>query len=361
MFGFIVGILFIITGIVGCVWLCARDEGKYSAIPIAVGTVLGIACILLSCITSVATGHTGVLTKFGEVQEETFDAGLHFKAPWISVIEMDNRVQKETIELSCFSSDIQEVTCSYAINYQINKANAQELYKSVGKDYYDTAIVPNVSESVKTIMAHYTAEELVGNRDTLASSIEKMLGEELGKYNIEVVSTAIEDLDFTDTFTNAVEAKQVAAQQKLKAEIEQAQAVKQAEADAQVAKTKALAEAEVAKTKANADAEIAKIKAEADMQVAQIGADSAEYQGRKEAAIALQRLASINGWTVVVGENGVNGLVKANGEVVNEEELEAGAKKYLEWQFLEAWDGKYPEYYMGEGNVSTILGVGGIG
>ena len=108
---------------------------------------------------------------------------------------------------------------------------------------------------------------------------------------------------------------------------------------------------------AEMDAEIAKIKAEADMQVAQIGADSAEYQGRKEAAIALQRLASINGWTVVTNENGINTLVKANGEIVSAEELEIGSKKYMQYQFLETWNGEYPNYYVGSDNVSTILGT----
>ena len=36
----------------------------------------------------------------------------------------------------------------------------------------------------------------------------------------ELVSTSIEDMDFTDAFTNAVEEKQVAQQNKLRAETE---------------------------------------------------------------------------------------------------------------------------------------------
>ena len=40
------------------------------------------------------------------------------------------------------------------------------------------------------------------------------------------------------------------------------------------------------------------VDSEADAKVAEISANAAEYQGQKDAAIALQRLASINGWTV---------------------------------------------------------------
>ena len=69
-----------------------------------------------------------------------------------------------------------------------------------------------IAESVKTVVAQYTAEELIGMRNVLASGIENILSEQLEGFNIILVTTAIEDMDFTDSFTNAVEAKQVADQ-----------------------------------------------------------------------------------------------------------------------------------------------------
>jgi regulator of protease activity HflC (stomatin/prohibitin superfamily) len=162
-----------------------KPYAKFSWIPIVVGIIIFVVATASACYASIETGHTGVVTIFGKVENYTLDAGIHIKAPWQTVVQMDNRVQKATVKLECFSSDIQEVSCVYTMNYQINKANAQEIYKTVGKDYYDTVITPNVAESVKTIMAHYTAENLVGNRDSLASEIETLLGSQLEKYNIE--------------------------------------------------------------------------------------------------------------------------------------------------------------------------------
>lgn len=46
-----------------------------------------------------------------------------------------------------------------------------------------------------------------------------MLTENLSRYNIKVSTTAIEDMDFTDAFTDAVEANQVAEQKKEQASI----------------------------------------------------------------------------------------------------------------------------------------------
>ncbi len=297
---------------------------KFALLSVVVGLVLGALLVWAGCIASVPTGHTGVLTTFGRVENETLDAGFNMKAPWQKVIKMDNRVQKANTTLSCFSSDIQEVTVSYTLNYQIDKANAQEIYKTVGTSYYETVIVPNIAEAVKVVNARYTAEQLVGLRSELAAEIEVVLTENLAKYNIQVVSTAIEDMDFTDAFTNAVEAKQVAAQNKLQAEIEQAQKVMEQEAAAQMAVIQAQANAETAKIQAQANAETAKIKAEADLEVVKIEADGVEYAGQKEAAAN-----------------------KAISESLTDE--------LLEYYYIQNWDGQLPDTYVGSDDVSTII------
>ena len=292
---------------------------KYTALAIIIGILLGALLTCLGCVASVDTGHVGIVRTFGKVEDYTFDSGMHFKAPWNSVVQMDNRVQKTPNELPCFSSDIQEVTTTYTVNYQISKTNAQNLYRDVGTNYLETVVNPTIQESVKTVVAKYTAEQLIGKREVLAAEIETLLAENLKKYNIDVVSTAIENMDFTDSFTNAVEAKAVAAQNKLQAQIDQERMTMEAEQAAERAKIEAAAQAEVDKMNATAQAEVDMIKAQADKTVAEIGADSAEYQGKKEAAIALQRLASINGWTVVHNSTtDINELYKANGEKVSE-------------------------------------------
>jgi regulator of protease activity HflC (stomatin/prohibitin superfamily) len=103
-------------------------------------------------------------------------------------------------------------------------------------------------EAVKTVTAKYTAEELITDRTRLAMGIEDELSNALSKYNIELVSTSIEDIDFTDAFTDAVEAKQVAQQNKLRAETEAETKIIQANAEAEVKRIEADAEAYVNET-----------------------------------------------------------------------------------------------------------------
>lgn len=274
-------------------------------------SLFGLIICLIGFIKTVPTGSTGIVTTFGRIENITLDAGIHFMAPWKKVVNMDNRTQKQSIEMQCFSSDIQEVSVIYTVNYQINKANAQEIYRTIGKEYFDKIVMPKALEAVKSVFAKYTAEALVASRAGLSKEIEAVLVDDLSKQNIQITATSIENIDFTDAFTNAVEAKQVAEQNKLKAQTEQAQATLEAQAQA---------ERQVIKAQADADASI--LAAKADAEVAKISSDSALYQGEKEASI-LQR----------VGEQ----LAKY--------------PDLVKYKYIEGWDGKMPQTILGNSDV----------
>ena len=234
--------------------------------------LVGVLVIVFSCYVSIPAGHTGVVTTFGSVENYTLEAGMHFKLPWQEVIKMDNRVQKSTQDMSCFSSDIQEVSMTYTVNYQISKQDAMTIYKTIGIGYYDTVIAPCITESVKIVTAQYTAEDLVSSRSLMASQIEEVLSQKLAAYNIELVGASIENMDFTDAFTDAVEAKQVAEQNKLRAETEAQQRVLEANAAAEIKRIEAEADAYELTTRAEAEAEAPAVGIVADRIVAVVRA-----------------------------------------------------------------------------------------
>lgn len=261
---FITGIVLAVLGVIAAIITGVAYSGK-AAMGIGIATaVLLILCLVFSCMANVPTGHTGVLTTFGKVENHTLEAGMNFKAPWQEVICMDNRVQKQSTDLICFSSDIQEVSMKYTVNYQISAADAMTIYKTIGIDYYTNIIVPNITESVKTAVAQYNAEALVSGRSELSKVIQDDLTIRLAAYNIIVVSASIEDMDFTDAFTNAVEAKQVAEQNKLKAQTEAEQKIIEANAEAEIRRVNAEAEAAAKKIAADAEAYEIEVKAEAE-------------------------------------------------------------------------------------------------
>ena len=234
------------------------------------GLIIGIAAVILvliaglTCTATVQTGYTGIVTTFGKVEDVTLEAGLHFKSPFQRIIPMDNREQKSTFTTEAFSSDIQQVNITGSINYAINKSTAMNLFKEVGTDYFSKLVYPRMLEITKGVFSKYTAENLVANRQRLSEAIREGLHQELDTYGINVISVSIENLDFTDAFTDAVEAKQVAAQKKLQAEIEQGQKTMETQQQAERQRINAEAEASVVKINADAEAYALKVRSEAE-------------------------------------------------------------------------------------------------
>ena len=236
--------------------------------------VVALLLVFVTCTATVETGYTGIVTTFGKVEDVTLEAGLHFKSPFQRIIAMDNREQKTSFTTEAFSSDIQQVNIIGSINHAINKSTAMNLFKEVGTDYFNKLVYPRMLEITKGVFSKYSAENLVANREKLSQDIRDGLYDELKDYGINVISLSIENLDFTDAFTDAVEAKQVAAQRKLQAEIEQAQMTMETQQQAERQRINAEAAANVAKINADADAYAVKVRSEAEAEANKMIAES---------------------------------------------------------------------------------------
>lgn len=220
----------------------------------------------------VANGNVAVVTRFGKAQDEVLEPGMHVKPYFSTLNPMSTQTQKVQIPLAAFSSDIQQVTALVTLNYNVDKTNAVTLFREVGKDYVNSLMSPRIQENTKIVFSHYTAENLVQKRDTLSAEILTLMQEDLAPYGINVSAVAIEDIDFTDAFTNAVEAKQVATQEKLTAQTQQERLTMEAEAQAERETIAAQAQAERNKIAADAEAYAimtkAEVEAEANAKVA---------------------------------------------------------------------------------------------
>ena len=283
------------------------------------GHIIGSAIVLIvaiilafSMIKTVPTGYTGILTTFGRVEPNTVSAGVHVIAPWQKIVKLDNRTQKVSVETDTFSKDIQQVKVSLAVNFCIDQATAQELYKTVGVNYYESVVLPRILENVKAVVAEYSAENLVAKRGELSDEILTRLTDDAAAYGINIISISVEDIDFTDEFTDAVERKQVATQNKLAAETEQAQKTmeEQAAADRAVISAKAKAEQDV-------------IAANAELEVTKIQAEAALYAGEKEAEM-------------------------------NKRIAESLTPNLVKYYYIKQWEGVLPKTVLGEDNSFMI-------
>ena len=264
MIGLIIGVILLIGGFIAKGMIDGKEYPTVKKAMPFVGIILCVVIVIVSSVSYVPTGYTGIVTTFGKVHDNTLDAGLNFHMPWDNVINMDNREQRVPFQLEAFSKDIQQVDVQGSMNYNIDKTTAMNLYRDVGVNYSTILIQPRILEDVKIVIAKYTAENLIANRQNAADEIFELIRAELEPKGIHVISFAIENIDFTDAFESAVEAKQVATQEKQRAQTQQEQQTMEATQAAERQRIAAQAEADVKKIDADADAYATKIKAEAE-------------------------------------------------------------------------------------------------
>lgn len=176
--------------------------------------------LIKNTFNTVNTGEIGIKTTFGKIENNILYPGLHIKFPFQKINVFDTREIKKVIETMVFSKDIQEVKVNIAVKYKIKLDKAITIYNDQGIEYYEKTIEPAVLGSLKSSINSYDAENIIANREKLTQAIFNYLHNVLDKNNIILLEITLQDIDFSDAFTNAVEAKQVATQEKLKAEQE---------------------------------------------------------------------------------------------------------------------------------------------
>lgn len=194
-----------------------------------------------SSFTVVPAGHTGVVSRFGAVQEGVLTEGLHLKIPFVeSVTTIDNRVNVVETSFTAASKDLQTVTGAVSVNYRISPDSSANVYRNFGLSVESTLVVPAVPECIKAVTARYSAEELITMRQTVSDEIKESIDEKIRPYGLYVEVFNITDFSFSEEFNAAIEAKQTAQQNALKAEqdlqrvkIEAEQEIEQAKAEAE--------------------------------------------------------------------------------------------------------------------------------
>lgn len=206
---------------------------------------LFILTTITCSITTVPTGFVGIKTRFGQVQDAVIQEGFNFKLPYIEkIVKLDCRTQKTEYTMEASSKDLQKISnFKVAVNYNITKDTANDLYRKVGVDYKSIIVEPAIQEAMKATIANYTAEELITKRNEVSAFALEALFNKLQDSGITLTALNIIDLSFSPEFDKAVEEKQIVEQQteKAKYELEKAKVenekkIENAKAEAEVMK-----------------------------------------------------------------------------------------------------------------------------
>jgi regulator of protease activity HflC (stomatin/prohibitin superfamily) len=211
---------------------------------------LALLIILTSALYEVPAGNIGVVTRFGAVNRVAY-SGINFKIPFVEkAVMLSIRTQKDEVQATAMSENLQVVTSQIAVNYHLDGNHAKEVYQNVGTNYAEIIVAPAIQNTFKAVTARFSAEELITKRDDVRMQSETELAKQLEPYFIVVENFNIVNFDFSEEYQNAIEAKQVAQQQVETSK----QKLAQAEIDAQTVIAQAQGQADAQKALADTGA-----------------------------------------------------------------------------------------------------------
>lgn len=216
------------------------NRDVYIAVKVTILIVL--LTILSKFFAIVNAGERGVLMQFGKVQAQVLGEGIHLIVPIVYTVQnLSVRVQKQEISAEASSKDLQDVFTDVAINWHIIPDAANTIFQQIGDEpqIVDRIINPAVEEVLKAVMAKYTAEEIITKRGEVKDGVDDSLTKRLATYHIAVDDVSLVHVHFSERFSDAVEAKQIAEQEAKRGEFLALKAIKEAEAMVNLAKGEA--------------------------------------------------------------------------------------------------------------------------
>ena len=226
---------------------------------------------IFSSYTIIPTGYTGVRTTFGQINDRVVDPGFTFKIPYVQSVEKVNNKQQDVTFDSQIWSETSERTAIFfedvTVTYTINAEKSAWIYANVSN--YKKSLVSDgiVASSIKAASKQFNSTDAT-NRGLIEPAAQDALQQSLNaKYGDDVVfinKVVISNIDFEDSYNQAMAAKQTTQLAYEQQQIENQRAIEQAEAEAEVKRTQAQASADAQLITAQAEADAMKITAEAE-------------------------------------------------------------------------------------------------
>ncbi|KAG2392015.1 hypothetical protein C9374_013500 [Naegleria lovaniensis] len=152
--------------------------------------------------------------RFTGVGDKVFGEGYHLLIPGIErPIIYDQRATPKVISSNTGSKDLQVVNLSVRVLYKPDVTRLDEIYRNLGLNYADRVLPSIVNEVLKSVVAQFTAAELLTKRPDVSARIRDSLVARARDFNVVIDDVAITHLRFGDEYSAAVERKQVAQQE----------------------------------------------------------------------------------------------------------------------------------------------------
>lgn len=208
---------------------------------LAIGFALFFAIVWLNPTFIVKPGDRAIIfNTLSGLKNKVYAEGLHFKIPFIEVAEYYD-IKKRRISIpatNAASKDLQDVKVELSFLFNPMPDKLLTIRQTLGREKeYEGQVFPSIpKEVIKAVIAKKTAEEIITQRDDVSNQIKEELIKRLAENNIEIQEVALSGIEFSKTFAEAIEAKQVAQQKLFAAKFEKDATITKAQGQAEAAR-----------------------------------------------------------------------------------------------------------------------------
>src|SRR5262245_33055941 len=155
--------------------LDTAGRGAFTGLRLLIlGLVVMLFILFLNPIAVIPAGNVGVLDFFGSVSSRVLPSGVHLVVPFTRVIRMSVQTQelKEVAEVPSQEGLIMDLEVS--LLYRLEPDKADDIYKTVGRNYVAVVVEPQIRSAIREITASYDAKALYSSERDKVS--QEMMG-----------------------------------------------------------------------------------------------------------------------------------------------------------------------------------------
>ena len=183
------------------------------------------AIVGFSSIFVVPAGEVGVLTTLGKVSKNPRLPGLNLKIPFVQSVHFFNiRTQVRPENFSSLTKDLQVIEATATIKYAVKQSEAPRIYSTIATgnaEIYERIIQPSLLKALKSVFSKYELVTIATDWNNISQIVETNASAELAKFDyVEVKGLDLTGLKIAEEYRSAIEQKQIAEQQLLKAQTE---------------------------------------------------------------------------------------------------------------------------------------------
>lgn len=185
--------------------------GRGARIGLGVILALVLTTMFASCVTtSVGPGERAVkYSNFsGTNLESVYGEGLQLTWPWEHLIVYDVRSLSRDEALEALSVNGLTIKTDVSVRYRPISERLPILHTTLGQDYYERLIQPELRSAAREVIGHYTPEELYSTRrNELQDRIAQRVAAVAREADVEVEAVLIRDIVLPDQIRQAIEMK----------------------------------------------------------------------------------------------------------------------------------------------------------